>query len=153
MNVPRESRFKWDKQKQDAAILLAQGYLIKETAAAVGKSTKTIDRWKQDDNFSAEIDRLSLMMGIASRAERLRIAKRVVRQKTQGELILTDKDLLDWMKYAQSETDGVKLDLTSILDHEAPVAGGGSDGIREKAKPAGKPAKSAARATASSKTA
>ncbi len=75
--------------------------------------------------FAAEVDRLSVMIGIASRAERLRFAMRVVRQKTKGN-IETDKDLLDWLKFAQSETDGVKLDLpklaASFAENEASVA-------------------------------
>lgn len=65
------------------------------------------------------------MIGIASRAERLRFAMRVVRQKTKG-TIETDKDLLDWLKFAQSETEGVKLDLsklaTTFAENEASVA-------------------------------
>lgn len=55
------------------------------------------------------------MIGIASRAERLRIAQRVARQKVNDEgLVSTEKDLLDWLKFAQSETDGIKLDLAKL---------------------------------------
>ena len=71
--------------------------------------------------FSAEVDRLSLMVDIAGRAERLRIAMRLVRAKGYQ----SDRDLLDWLKYAQSETDGVKLDLTklaALVADEAPLA-------------------------------
>ncbi len=148
------SRWKWDRKKADAAILLAQGYLIEEAAKAVGVSRKSITRWKRDDNFSAEVDRLSLMMGIASRAERLRIAQRVVRDKIKGEQIETDKDLLDWLKFSQSETDGIKLDLTTILEHEALVAGSRPSGVHQEqaiAKPT--PAKPAARSAKTSKAA
>jgi hypothetical protein len=50
------------------------------------------------------------MIDISSRAERLRMAMRVVRQRTRADGTLeTDKDLLDWLKYAQSETTGIKL--------------------------------------------
>ena len=54
-------------------------------------------------------------------AERLRIAMRLVRAKGYQ----SDRDLLDWLKYAQSETDGVKLDLTklaALVADEAPLA-------------------------------
>lgn len=74
----------------------------------------------------AEVDRLSLMVDVSSRAERLRITMRAVRQKTPGNKILTDKDLLDWLKFAQSETDGLKLDLakleTAFNADEVPLA-------------------------------
>lgn len=71
--------------------------------------------WLQDPAFAEEVDRLSLMVGVASRAERLRIAKRVVRQMVKDSgLVKTDKDLLDWLKFAQGETDGIKLDLDKL---------------------------------------
>jgi hypothetical protein len=46
---------------------------------------------------------------------------RVVKQKVRAETgeIITDKDILDWIKYVQSETDGVKLDLSKLLEREA----------------------------------
>ena len=55
------------------------------------------------------------MIGIANRAERLRIANRVIREKIRGELVETDKDILDWIKFAQSETDGIKLNLDAAF--------------------------------------
>ena len=33
-----------------------------------------------------------------------------------GEPIPTSKDLLEWLKYAQGETDGVKLDMAMLLE-------------------------------------
>ncbi len=55
------------------------------------------------------------MVGIASRAERLRLAMRVVRQRTNDDgLIDTKADILDWLKFAQSETTGIKLDLSKL---------------------------------------
>jgi hypothetical protein len=57
------------------------------------------------------------MIEVANRAHRLRIANRVIRQMVKDEeTIPTSKDLLDWLKYAQGETDGVKLDLMSLLN-------------------------------------
>lgn len=50
------------------------------------------------------------MIDVASRAERLRIAMRAVRQRVRDDgAIDTDRDVLDWLKYAQSETTGIKL--------------------------------------------
>jgi hypothetical protein len=54
------------------------------------------------------------MIDISSRAERLRLAMRAVRQKVRADGTLeTDKDLLDWLKYAQSETTGIKLGFST----------------------------------------
>jgi transcriptional regulator with XRE-family HTH domain len=124
------SSFRWNIKREQAATILALGYTEQETAEQVGVSQRTIQRWKSDLEFSAEVDRLSLMIGIASRAERLRIAMRVIRQKTREDGVLrTNKDLLDWLKFAQSETDGIKLDLTAIFEAATSVAGEGPAGI------------------------
>lgn len=103
--------FEWTDQKREAAILLAQGFFIKEAAKTVGVNEKTVRRWKEDIDFAAEIDRLSLILDIAQKAERLRIAMRVVRQKTKGTRVQTRVDLLRWLEFAQSETDGAKRQL------------------------------------------
>lgn len=111
------SDFKWTTKTSEAAYLLAQGYTHAEAAERIEVSERTIYRWKLEDEFLAEIDRLSLMIGIASRAERLRIAQAVIRQKVgEDGKFKTEKDLLDWIKFAQGETDGVKLDLANLLE-------------------------------------
>lgn len=110
------SEFQWTKEKGDAALALAEGKSRAEVAESADITERTLYRWLNEPDFSAEVDRLSLMIGIASRAERLRIAQRIVRQKTAGEMADTDKDLLDWLKFAQSETDGVKLDMAKLME-------------------------------------
>lgn len=111
----------------------SQGYTQKEVAETVGITRQTVNRWERNLEFASEVDRLSLMVGIASRAERLRIAMRVARQKVgEDGSLKTSRDLLDWLKFAQSETDGVKLNLVTLLDDALAVAGGGSGGIEEK---------------------
>lgn len=127
MDVVKMSSFEWNDKRSKAAILLAEGYSIDEVAEAVGVNSRTIDRWKSDIEFSQELDRLSLMVGIANRAERLRIAQRIARSLAKKQ-VQTHKDLLEWLKYGQSETDGVKLDLTSLFDAVTSVAGSGSNG-------------------------
>jgi len=105
---------------------LAQGYTEEESAEYANVSRRTICRWKTDPEFSAEVDRLSLMVGIAARAERLRIVQQIVRQKTREDgRLRTGRDLLEWLKFAQSETDGIKLDLAAILEAATSVAGEG----------------------------
>lgn len=127
-NVAEMSQFHWTAKRNQAAALLADGYTQVATAETVGVNRKTIERWRNHPDFAAEVDRLSLMTDIASRAERLRIAKRVARQKVQADGTLnTEKDLLDWLKFAQGETDGIKLDLAALREAAASVAGEGSD--------------------------
>jgi hypothetical protein len=113
---------------------LASGGSQDDAATEAGVSDRTIRNWLAESDFAAEVDRLSLMVGISSRAERLRLAMRVVKQKTAGSGIVTEKDLLDWLKFAQSETDGIKLDLTKLaaLGEDDPLmAVGGSPGTAE----------------------
>jgi predicted transcriptional regulator len=141
------SVFRWTERAARAAILLADGQTQKATAEAVGVTDRAVRLWLERPEFGAEVDRLTLMMGIASRAERLRIAKRLIRQRVQDEHIESDKDLLDWLKFAQSETDGIKLDLAQLAAFyaaSASLAGGGSDGVppapdRGAAAPGGDP--------------
>ena len=111
-----ESPVRWDEQHNLAAVALAEGKTQKEAAAEAGITDRTLRNWLQNIQFSAEVDRLSIICGAASKAERLRIAKRVVRQKCQGELVETDKDILDWVKYLQSETSGVVLNFPALID-------------------------------------
>jgi len=106
--------FQWSARRNKVALALAQGYTRQEAAADAGVGERTVYRWLDAPEFSAEVDRLSLMVDIAGRAERVRIAMRVVREKIRGDRVDTSKDLLDWLKYAQSETDGVRLDLTPL---------------------------------------
>lgn len=128
-NFPEIAPFDWDKQRSQAAILLASGNTHQSSADEVGVSKRTITNWLQHVEFQAEVDRLSLMVDVASRAERLRIAMRVIRQSVREEKIETTKDVLEWLKFAQSETDGVKLDLgklATLAEVEAPLADSGS---------------------------
>ncbi len=114
------SGFRWTQKTSAAALGLAEGKTVQEVAADAQMAERTIYRWKADCEFSAEVDRLSLMVGIANRAHRLRIAQRVVNQRTNMQTVFSEKDLLDWLKFAQSETQGLKLDLSQL----AAVLGG-----------------------------
>ena len=106
---------------------MADGFTISETATGTGVSNRTIDRWKANIDFQSEVDRLSLMVGIASKGERLRLAKKIIRELIKKQHP-TQKDLLEWVKYAQSETDGIKLDLAALIDAASLMAGGRLEG-------------------------
>ena len=111
------SDFEWTSKREMAALTLARGETRAAAAEAAGVSERSIYSWMNVPEFAEEVDRLTLMVDVASRAHRLRIANRVIRQMVKdGEIIPTVKDLLDWLKYAQGETDGVKLDLVTLLD-------------------------------------
>jgi len=114
-NVRKMSVYQWTPEKCEAVMMLAEGYTYKQVGSQINKTEKTIYRWMLDTEFSAEVDRLSLMAGIASKAERLRLAKRIVRAKCTSDIMASDKDLLDWLKFAQSETDGANLNLAGLL--------------------------------------
>lgn len=103
--------FKWTKSAEGAAISLASGDTREAAAISAGVGVATIYRWLQIPEFSEEVDRLTFLTGVAAKAERLRLAKRVTKQLG----IRTEKDLLDWLKYIQGETDGIKLDFTELL--------------------------------------
>jgi transposase len=111
------SPFEWTKKREIAALSLARGDSYSEAGDTAGVSRRTIIRWMQESEFAQEVDRLSLMTEIAGRAHRLHLANRVIRQMVRdGQYVVTTKDLLDWLKHAQGETDGVKLDLVNLLD-------------------------------------
>jgi len=116
--------FKWTAKKRAAALILAKGYTEQETADTVGVSRRAVAYWKADNVFMLEVDKLTLLTGIALRAERLRIAARAVRQKApeDEEKVKTSRDLLDWIKYIQSETDGVKFDIGALFDGQETTA-------------------------------
>jgi hypothetical protein len=133
-NYTPEPTFDWTEKRTQAALALAEGKTKQEVADEIEVERKTIYNWLAVSEFAAEVDRLSLMVGVASRAERLPLAMRVVRQKTKGTSPDTDKDLLEWLKFAQSETDGIKLDLTKLAalgGTDTFMAGSGSVGKGE----------------------
>src|SRR5689334_2348884 len=108
------SGFRWNPKSTNAAIALAKGQTVQQVAQISGVDERTIYRWKGDTEFQAEVDRLSSMIDIAGRANRLRLAMRAARQKIKEDgTVETKKDLLVWLKFVQGETDGIKLDLTA----------------------------------------
>jgi hypothetical protein len=111
------SQFRWTQKTTSAALALADGRTQQEASDIAGVNIRTIQRWLQLPEFSEEVDRLVFLTGIARKAERLKITKRIARNLGDT----TEKDLLDWLKFAQSETDGVKLDLTGLLRQLTPT--------------------------------
>ena len=128
MDFTKTSGFKWTKNRDKAVLSLAQGETVREAAEAAKVSTRTIYTWLTHPEFCIERDKLTHMVGEATRAGRLRIALQVIKGRTDSTQYPQSKaDLLDWLKFVQSETDGVKLDITAVLAAAASVAGSGSD--------------------------
>lgn len=122
--------FVWTPQREEAALVLARGGTRIKAAEAAHCNKATIYEWLKHPDFCAEIDRLSLMINISSRAERLRVAMRVARSLgAEEEIPQTEKDLLDWLKFAQSETDGAKIDLSKLAEMLAGESSGGPSGL------------------------
>ena len=104
------TQFQWLPKRAKAALTLAEGQSQQAVADAIGVCRKTICNRLCVRQFAAEVDRLSLMINIASSSERLRIAMRAVRQRVRDDgTIDTDRDVLDWLKFAQTETTGIQL--------------------------------------------
>lgn len=142
-----------------AAQLLAEGGTREDVAKTAGVPERTLYRWLKHEEFKTEVDRLTLLTGMSWRAERVRLAKRIIAKKAEE----TGKDLLDWLKFVQSETDGAKLDpdflaqlaaALGAVDHVEPGAsaaggdgadaGGDAGGARGSAVDAVEPAAGAA---------
>lgn len=121
--------FKWTKRREKVALALAEGYTDREAAEIARITRRTVQRWKRNLDFQCEVDRLTHMVGIASRAERLRIAMRAVRQFVHDTGVKTKRDVLDWLKFAQGETDGIKLDLAALVENALGVADSGPEGV------------------------
>ena len=116
-NIRLTEPFAWNEQRSKAALLLAEGNTRTEAATLVGVDRVTVFKWLRHPDFNSEVDRLSVMIGFASRAERIRKASRVLQSRLDDNGVLrSDKDSLDWVKYIQSETDGVKLDLSKLAE-------------------------------------
>lgn len=113
--------WEWTAPKWAAAEALALGYSTKYAAKKAGVSDRTVFRWKNHPEFKYQLDGMSLEMGMANRANRMRLANRVIRSR-QG---LSGKDLLDWLKFAQSEGDNHELaeQLNEALERIAQLEG------------------------------
>lgn len=120
------AEFEWTDQRVQAAELLSEGQTNKQVADAVGVSERTIYNWKLETVFSQEVDRLTLTRDVASRAARVRIARRMLLKKTESgalEDLESSKDPLDILKYIQSETNGAICSVPELQQLAAILAG------------------------------
>jgi hypothetical protein len=112
-----QRKITWDETRSKAAGLLALGYPKTYVASEVGVHRNTITAWADDPEFAEEVDRLTMMTGAANRSERIRLAMRVIRSRMDEQGIpQSEKDVLEWLKFAQSETHGARLDFGKLAE-------------------------------------
>jgi hypothetical protein len=130
----------WTSTREKVCVALALGFSPEEIEAKevpeglrVNITARSIYRWKNRPEFDQELDHLSLITGIAAKAERVRFYKKVIRQfiREDGK-VLTEKDPLDWIKLVIAETDGLNLGIGAALAEVlTQVASGGQAGPGE----------------------
>lgn len=121
-------------QREMAAQILAEGYTIEKTAKAVKVHERTIYNWKKDPDFLQLVDELTLTQGIATKAERVRQAKKILRELRKyledNDKAPSQKDPLDWMKFLRDEMEGFRLLDDDTIDKLAEIfAGNQSESI------------------------
>jgi hypothetical protein len=101
----KQKGFEWDERKQKAAEAIAKGdRSVKEILAEFKITEAMFYRWKKHPEFQRKIDEIIQDIDIAQKSERIRIAKKVIRQKMEQDAHnLSKKDLLDWLKYVGEE--------------------------------------------------
>lgn len=128
--------FTWSDMKSKVAVELAKGLspaeIIRENED-ITVSESTIYNWKQIPAFAMEVDKLTFMYGYGSKAERMRLINKAIRQYIRDDMIDTGRtELIDWMREARMNVDGVRLDIAHMLaavnDETGLVAGNGSEG-------------------------
>ena len=109
----------WNEDRAKACCMLAEGKSITLVAKEIGCSADTIDAWRGAPEFAAEVDRLTLMTGIALPAHRMRIIKAAIDQRiAEDGTVLSKKDILEWMKLANEEMEGVRTTLLAALHRD-----------------------------------
>jgi hypothetical protein len=94
---------RWDQKKRDIAAALAEGKRPGNVALEFGLSEGYIRRLKQNKDFMSYVDELTMTLGLATAAERVRIAKAMIEKKLEDGLA-SKKDVLEWMRYLGEET-------------------------------------------------
>ena len=128
--LDKHGRFNWTDDRTIAAVKTAEGWGKAAIEAEYGISGSTIWHWEQYDEYSKEVDKLSLMYGMASRAYRVRLLNKAIRQKIDesGNIDLDGVSFIDLIKEARMQTEGVRLDILSQIIAAIPAEAGLVDG-------------------------
>lgn len=119
-----------------AAYVLGDGYTVAQAAQAADVTERTVYRWKHDVDFMQLVDTVTLTTGLANKAERIREAKRIVREveawRKQHDKVVSGKDILDWLKYIRDEQEGLRLFSDEQLEQFAnAIIHAGSGGLAD----------------------
>lgn len=106
---------RWDQKRRDIAASLASGETMNEVALKFGLSRGYLQKLKVIPEFAAYMDELTMALGLAKRAERIRIAQRVVNEKIEQGGYYSKKDLLEWLKYVGEETGDLQAAGTTNI--------------------------------------
>lgn len=85
--------------------LLAGGLSTNEVGEELARDGSTIRRWRQDPKFANQLEIAILNQGASLRAERIRLAKKMLRKVGSEN---TKADPLEILRYLRDETDGAK---------------------------------------------
>jgi len=109
--------FQWTQAQSDAAVMLATGTPKKHIIEQLGIARTTLWNWEQNPVFSIEVDKLSLMHGLASKAYRMRMIQEAVKsfKNKDDSWNTTGTTLLEWIKEARMQMEGVSLNIVSQL--------------------------------------
>jgi FixJ family two-component response regulator len=119
------SDFKLTPKMRKVIYSLADGATQKEAADRAGITDRTVRRWLNIPEFATEVDKVTLETGLATKAARLRLIKRVVNarlEKTVSETVaqLSKADTLELLKHLHKEQEGAQLNV--VGDPERPIA-------------------------------
>lgn len=96
--------FRWDAQRQGAAVMLAAGCTRAEVARDIDICERQLYRWLKHQQFMGEVDRLTFLSGPVVKAERIRMMKRLIRSRLDENGVLqSNKDVFDWIKLLRDE--------------------------------------------------
>lgn len=103
--VSKKAVFVWDEVKQKVAEAIAKGdRSVKDILTEFKITDRVYYTWKKHPEFQRKIDEILQDIDIAQKSERIKIAKKVIRQKLENDAKdLSKKDLLDWLKYVGEE--------------------------------------------------
>ena len=120
--------FKWTEDKAKACVALATGKSNAGAARIVGCHVSTIEAWRSIPEFSAEVDRVTLMTGLALPAHRVRLAKQFIDQQiAEDGTIRSKRDILDWLRFIDDTMEGVKATLLAALHRDVLDNAGAGD--------------------------
>jgi len=99
-----------DMTRKQRAVMesLADGASQPAAAREAGVSVAYVRKLLYHPRYAAwqeMLDEMTLATGIAREAERIRIVKRVVRQALEDDRVLTQKDVLDWLRFAREDLE------------------------------------------------